>query len=132
LNNQKSEEIVHTGEQDLLKTEQNSPAGEKECIQDLKKELEKMTLQHNQCIKKIKTLEKTVEFLHSRRLGFSTADNYSGNEKKYDSDFKNMYAFRLGDLLIKAVTRPGKNTVFLPLRLVKLVWEYANRNKTIR
>jgi hypothetical protein len=131
LNNQKSEEIVRTGEQCLLKTEQNSPAGEKESIQNLKKELEEMTLRHNQCIKKIHSLEKTIEFLHIRRMCYTTAGN-SDNEEKYSTDFKNSYAFRLGDLLIKAVTRPGENTVFLPFRLFKLVWEYARRNKTIR
>jgi hypothetical protein len=116
-------------EQGLSKKENNGPAGEKDRIQDLKKELEDMTLRHNQCIKEIKSLEKTIDFLHTRRMHFTAAAN-TGNRDMYSTDFKNTYAFRLGDIFIKAVTRPGKHTILLPLRLIKLVWEYVRRNKT--
>ncbi len=36
---------------------------------------------------------------------------------------KRSYAFRMGRVLVDAVARPGKNTLMLPLRLVRLIFE---------
>jgi len=48
--------------------------------------------------------------------------------KKQLSTVKNSFSFRLGNMLVQAVYKPGRNTILLPYRLIRLcVMEFKKR-----
>jgi len=44
---------------------------------------------------------------------------------------KNSFSYRLGNMLVQAVTRPGRNTIFLPYRLIRLCLMEFKKRKTL-
>ena len=52
------------------------------------------------------------------------------NEEALQSVVKNSFAFRLGTIIVKAVSNPGKNTLLLPYRLLLICMERLRKRNT--
>ena len=73
-----------------------------EQIKTLENRLTTMVLENNGHLKRIKALERENEYL-SIRL--------------------NSVSFRIGEIIVNGLARPGKNTLMMPFRIIGLAWE---------
>jgi hypothetical protein len=51
------------------------------------------------------------------------------NLRKELSEVHNTYSYRLGQVFVSAVARPGKNTFMLPFRFTKIIIEFLFARK---
>ena len=121
-------------------------------IKKLEDDLEKIVLENNTLLKEskdyfdeIEHLRKQISFLHQKKAEkkkmqhsktekntvVPVASNGSKPKelrqlqkwKKESIELRNSYSFRLGQILINTVLKPGKNTLLMPYYLTQLVWD---------
>jgi len=88
----------------------------------LETELQSLTLLNNKFLKKIKALQRENEYLNTQIRALRNIDKqHSENNKKGHSNknkqgneidiFQNSYSFRIGEAVVMAVSKPGKNSI---------------------
>jgi hypothetical protein len=110
-----------------------------ELIKELEQDLHKITLQNNEYLKQIKDLHDEKENLRVRlnstqkqQVQPQPQNNVPANVKnlrKELSEVHNTYSYRLGQVFVSAVARPGKNTFMLPFRFTKIIIEFLFARK---
>ena len=115
---------------------------------DMEHDLHEITLQNNGYLKQIKDLHDEKENLY---FNLSSIQNNQKQTKKLkkswikpkqapvqkvnapatarrlvpeEFDLRNTYSYRLGQVFVSAVARPGKNTVMLPFRFIRILFEF--------
>jgi hypothetical protein len=130
-----------TLEKDVSKIRYEEPTSDKAQIRKLKEDLESIAILNSRYLKDIKELQRTIDYLnagydgihsydHSISPSFAQVSNLKNKENELDS-FKNSYAFRISDILMNAVVKPGKNTIMMPFRIMKLMLNYVLNRKTV-
>ncbi|MDA3788505.1 MAG: hypothetical protein PF503_08430 [Desulfobacula sp.] len=110
--------------------------------EELKKQLEKIALQNNDYLHQIKKMDEELENLKRRLFSTFSMERQSVNsDSKFgtkpnnlsdrlkrleDNNFalRDSYSFRIGQIFIDAVSKPGKNTIMLPFRFIGLIFDY--------
>ena len=88
------------------------------------KELKKAKQDKDNAIKKIKDFEQGEVPVPNRQQGVNSNAPVSGHKwQKEVHALRNSTSFRLGQALVNAVVKPGKNTVLMPFRVVKILFE---------
>jgi hypothetical protein len=119
-----------------IKTKHERSVQEKDKrISDMEQNLQKITLQNNEYLKQIKDLQDETESLRVKLISapklqkqlppqnYSRSTSVDKLEQKL-SEVHNSYSYRLGQVFVSAVARPGKNTFMLPFRFLKIVFEF--------
>jgi myosin heavy subunit len=101
-------------------------------------ELQKIRLEHEKNLKQLKTRAARLESIESKLKKVRQAEEEAINRnktlqkkkqaqekklKKEIFELRNSYSFRIGQVFVNAVAKPGVNTVMAPFRLAKLVIE---------
>lgn len=104
-------------------------------LAEMEKDLHKMVTENNKLLVESKDLFDEVENYRkqvvalsqpSKNLQPNLATPSYGQTDKWRREtiiLQHSYSFRLGQILINAFTKPGKNTYMMPYYLVKLVWD---------
>ncbi|MCP4021533.1 MAG: hypothetical protein GY729_06810 [Desulfobacteraceae bacterium] len=95
----------------------------------LKTQLESMTLLNNTYLKEIKDLQKQKEYLNFR---IRSSLIYAAEQAKRNDveRFRSSYSFRVGETIVDAVSKPGLNTILMPFRIIKLMFEFISSRKS--
>lgn len=113
---------------------------EKKRTEDLEAQIVDMTLQYNNCLRKTKSLEQTIVYLKSQKClqNFPLDHIYDRGEPTEHKKAVNIvtadhmtssFTFQVGDIFVKGIKKPGKNTVYMPFRMIKLFWCYIKRGR---
>ena len=100
-----------------------------EQIKTLENRLTSMVLENNGYLKRIKALERENEYLSIRLSSISQsralAEAAPGNKAHQNEiqRYSSSYSFRVGEIIVNGLARPGKNTLMMPFRLIGLAWE---------
>lgn len=105
----------------------------KPSTEEMKNELHALTLLNNRYLKEIKALKKENDYYKTQikssqmLLKENSANNKSGNESII---LRDSYSVRAGQIFVNALAKPGKNTIMMPFRLIKLMFIiYFSRKK---
>jgi hypothetical protein len=129
---------VSEEERSAIKTKHERSLQEKDKqISDMEHNLQKITLHNNEYLKQIKDLQDETENLRVKLISAMKVRvkrppaprnfNVLADVKKLEqelSEVHNTYSYRIGQVFVSAVARPGKNTFMLPFRFLKIVFEF--------
>ncbi len=96
--------------------------------QELKEQIQLLTVLNNSYLKEIRGLKQQNEYLNfqirsSRKFGAQKIKRNDTNQ------YMDHYSFRIGNIIIDAVRKPGKNTIMMPIRMIKLMFEIIAKRK---
>ncbi len=106
---------------------------------EMNAQLEEMVLLNNQYLHEIRRMNE--ELINLKKRLFSDNPNcFPETESEHllykiqtletrNFDLRNSFSFRIGQVLIDAVSKPGKNTIILPFRFISLIFDYAFNRK---
>ena len=95
---------------------------------DLQDQVRTLTALNNEYVKEIRELQQKVEYLNFRACSSATMMTEKAQQDGIDL-YVNSYAFRVGQVIVDAVRKPGKNTLAMPFRLMRLMFEIATKRR---
>lgn len=109
-------------------------------VEQLWNELEQVTLEENENLKQLKDSREEIERLRRAPVQESpqTAQPDNAHEQAKQvaklqtrvKELRSSYSFRIGEVFVNAVAYPGKATILLPFRFLKIVLEFLVTRKT--
>ena len=93
----------------------------------MKSDMEKLVIENNRLLMENKDLMDELE--NSRlRMASSSYEQVKSNQKWNEEAIilRNSYSFRLGQIFVNAVNRPGKDTLLMPYYLLRFFWEIVS------
>ncbi len=80
--------------------------------------IEQLTLENNLLNQRVLDLE--MELQHQKKINASFLNSRARNIADSSATFES-FSYQLGHLIVTAFKKPGKNTLLLPFRIIKLI-----------
>jgi hypothetical protein len=93
------------------------------------KELAKVKAKITATERKLSEQKKTQSPQKQKHPQVSQLEAKAEKWKREASDLRSSASFRLGQVLVNAISRPGKNTLFMPFKFLKIIFELIAARK---